>query len=60
MSFKTQFKIEFWPPVNGGQLELEETPVIVTGQFHWFPDTIALYRVSQKERCVVLPSPKKG
>ena len=23
LSFKTQFKIEFWPLVNGGQLELE-------------------------------------
>ena len=24
-SLKTQFKIEFWPPVNGGQLVLEQT-----------------------------------
>ena len=27
LSFKTQIKIEFSPPVNGGQLVLEYTPV---------------------------------
>ena len=29
LCFKTQFKIEFWPSVNRGQLGLEQTPAIV-------------------------------
>ena len=34
LSFKTQFKIEFRPPVNGDQLVLEWIPAVGVCMFH--------------------------